>query len=150
MASAKRRRCDIESGHGGRVFNPSWTTDYFVHEQIISIRCLICLEKIAVCKKYNVNRHYTTKHAVSYDKFKGQFRIDKIELLKKTFLAQQSVMKTKVISFYSATKISFLMAEAIAKSGKPFCTGDLLKNCLKIFCKEICPKKTLTVEDLSL
>ena len=150
MASAKRRRCDTESGHGGRVFNPSWTTDYFVHEQSNSIICLICLEKIAVCKSYNVNRHYATKHAVSYDKFKGQFRIDKIELLKKTFLAQQSVMKTKVISSYSATKISFLMAEAIAKSGKPFCTGDLLKNCLKIFCKEICPEKTPTVEDLSL
>ncbi|XP_065651049.1 general transcription factor II-I repeat domain-containing protein 2A-like [Hydra vulgaris] len=113
MASAKRRRCDTESGHGGRVFNPSWTTDYFVHEQ-------------------------------------SQFRIDKIKLLKKTFLAQQSVMKTKVISSYSATKISFLMAEAIAKSGKPFCTGDLLKNCLKIFCKEICPEKTPTVEDLNL
>ena len=108
------------------------------------------MEKIAVCKSYNVNRHYTTKHAVSYDKFKGQFRIDKIELLKKTFPAQQSVMKTKVISSYSATKMSFLMAEAIAKSGKPFCTGDLLKNCLKIFCKEICPEKTPTVEDLSL
>ena len=59
-------------------------------------------------------------------------------------------MKTKVISFYSATKISFLMAEAITKSGEPFCTGDLLKNCLKIFCKEICPEKTPTVEDLSL
>ncbi|XP_065654726.1 general transcription factor II-I repeat domain-containing protein 2A-like [Hydra vulgaris] len=131
MASAKRRRCDTKSGHGGRVFNPSWTTDYFVHEQSNSIICLICLEKIAVCKSYNVNRHYTTKHAVSYDKFKGQFRIDKIEFLKKTFLAQQSVMKTKMISSYSATKISFLMAEAIAKS-------------------EICPEKTPTVEDLSL
>ncbi|XP_065660386.1 general transcription factor II-I repeat domain-containing protein 2A-like [Hydra vulgaris] len=107
MASAKRRISDTESGHGGR--------------------------KIAVCKSYNVNRHYTTKHAVSYDKFKGQFRIDKIELLKKTFLAQQSVMKTKVISSYSATKIRFLMAEAIAKKGKPFC-----------------PEKTPTVEDLSL
>ncbi|XP_065674179.1 general transcription factor II-I repeat domain-containing protein 2A-like [Hydra vulgaris] len=148
MASAKRRRCDTESCHGGRVFNPSWTTDYFV--QSTSIICLICLEKIAVCKSYNVNRHHTTKHAVSYDKFKGQFRIDKIELLKKTFLAQQSVMKTKVISSYSVTKISFLTAEAISKSGRPFCTGDLLKNCLKIFCKEICPEKTPTVEDLSL
>ncbi|XP_065654932.1 general transcription factor II-I repeat domain-containing protein 2A-like [Hydra vulgaris] len=113
---SKRRICDTESGHGGRVFNPSWATDYFVHEQSNSIICLICFEKIAVRKSYNVNRHYTTKHAVSYDKFKGQFRIDKIELLKKTFLAQQSVMKTKVISSYSATKISFLMAEAIAKS----------------------------------
>ena len=37
MASAKRRRCDTESGHGGRVFNPSWTTDYFVLEQSNSI-----------------------------------------------------------------------------------------------------------------
>jgi hypothetical protein len=150
MTSAKRRRCDTESGHGGRVFNPSWTTDYFVHEQSNSIICLICLEKIAVCKSYNVNRHYTTKHALSYDKFKGQFRIDKIELMKKTFFAQQSVMKTKVFSSYSITKISFFMAAAIAKSGKPFCTGDLLKNCLEIICKEICPEKTLTVKDLSL
>ncbi|XP_047146246.1 general transcription factor II-I repeat domain-containing protein 2-like [Hydra vulgaris] len=151
MASAsanKRRRA--ESGRGGRIFNPSWTNEYFVMEQNNSIMCLICFEKIAVCKMYNVNRHYTTKHAATYDKFKGQFRVDKVELLKKNFIGQQSIMKSKVISSYSATKISFLIAENIAKSGQPFSTGDLIKNSIKQFCNEVCPEKIQFAEDLSL
>ncbi|XP_012559078.2 general transcription factor II-I repeat domain-containing protein 2A-like [Hydra vulgaris] len=153
MASAsanKRRRAKTESGRGGRIFNPSWTNEYFVMEQNNSIMCLICFEKIAVCKMYNVNRHYTTKHAATYDKFKGQFRVDKVELLKKNFIGQQSIMKSKVISSYSATKISFLIAENIAKSGQPFSTGDLIKNSIKQFCNEVCPKKIQFAEDLSL
>ncbi|XP_047140945.1 general transcription factor II-I repeat domain-containing protein 2A-like [Hydra vulgaris] len=153
MASAsanKRRRAETESGRGGRIFNPSWTNEYFVMEQNNSIMCLICFEKIAVCKMYNVNRHYTTKHAATYDKFKGQFRVDKVELLKKNFIGQQSIMKSKVISSYSATKISFLIAENIAKSGQPFSTGDLIKNSIKQFCNEVCPEKIQFAEDLSL
>ncbi|XP_047124163.1 general transcription factor II-I repeat domain-containing protein 2A-like [Hydra vulgaris] len=149
MASAsanKRRRAETESGRGGRIFNPSWTNEYFVMEQNNSIMCLICFEKIAVCKMYNVNRHYTTKHAATYDKFKGQFRVDKVELLKKNFIGQQSIMKSKVISSYSATKISFLIAENIAKSGQPFSTGDLIKNSIKQFCNETIARR---VEDLS-
>nr|XP_047135230.1 general transcription factor II-I repeat domain-containing protein 2B-like [Hydra vulgaris] len=153
MASAsanKRRRAETESGRGGRIFNPSWTNEYFVMEQNNSIMCLICFEKIAVCKMYNVNRHYTTKHAATYDKFKGQFRVDKVELLKKIFIGQQSIMKSKVISSYSATKISFLIAESIAKSGQPFSSGDLIKNSIKQFCNEVCPEKIQFAEDLSL
>ncbi|XP_004213339.2 general transcription factor II-I repeat domain-containing protein 2-like [Hydra vulgaris] len=153
MASAsanKRRRAETESGRGGRIFNPSWTNEYFVMEQNNSIMCLICFEKIAVCKMYNVNRHYTTKHAATYDKFKGQFRVAKVELLKKNFIGQQSIMKSKVISSYSATKISFLIAENIAKSGQPFSTGDLIKNSIKQFCNEVCPEKIQFAEDLSL
>ncbi|XP_012554783.2 general transcription factor II-I repeat domain-containing protein 2 [Hydra vulgaris] len=153
MASAsanKRRRAETESGRGGRIFNPSWTNEYFVMEQNNSIMCLICFEKIAVCKMYNVNRHYTTKHAATYDKFKGQFRVDKVELLKKNFIGQQSIMKSKVISSYSATKISFLIAESIAKSGQPFSSGDLIKNSIKQFCNEVCPEKIQFAEDLSL
>nr|XP_047129377.1 general transcription factor II-I repeat domain-containing protein 2A-like [Hydra vulgaris] len=146
----KRRRAETESGRGGRIFNPSWTNEYFVMEQNNSIMCLICFEKIAVCKMYNVNRHYTTKHAATYDKFKGQFRVDKVELLKKNFTGQQSIMKSKVISSYSATKISFLIAENIAKSGQPFSTGDLIKNSIKQFCSEVCPEKIQFAEDLSL
>ena len=36
--------------------------------------CLICKEKVAVLKEYNLKRHYTTKHGEQYDKYSGDCR----------------------------------------------------------------------------
>lgn len=38
--------------------------------------CLICHETIAVIKKYNLKRHYETKHAAKFDEIDGQMRVD--------------------------------------------------------------------------
>ena len=51
-------------------------------------------------------------------------------------------MKTRFYSSDSATKISFLIPRAIAKSGRPFSEGELIKGCLQIFCAEACPEKS--------
>ena len=44
--------------------------------------CLICTEKLAVQKEYNVRRHYSTKHAEEYAKYKGDEREDPVAKLK--------------------------------------------------------------------
>ena len=42
-------------------------------------------------KEYNIKKHYVTKHANMYEKFEGQVRKDKFQILKKSIKAQQSV-----------------------------------------------------------
>ena len=115
----KKRRRETDGGLGGRNFKISWTTDFFVPQHNGSVLCLICLEKIAVRKKYNIARHYNSKHS-SYHKLEGQLRLDKLESLKRKVSGQQSQMKTRFYSSDSATKVSFLISRAIAKSGRPF------------------------------
>ena len=44
------------------IFNIQWTEKYFVTELCDNIICLICNDKIAVCKEYNIKRHYGSKH----------------------------------------------------------------------------------------
>lgn len=78
-SSEKRRKVDAEC----RMFKNSWTEAFFVIEQNETILCLICHEKISVCKEYNIKRHYSTKHASKYDEYKGQIRIDRVNSLKK-------------------------------------------------------------------
>ena len=51
---------------------------------------MICQEKIAVLKEYNIKRHYSTKHADKFDAYTGQARIDKVNLLKRNIVGQQS------------------------------------------------------------
>lgn len=59
MAFAKKRKVDNER----RVFQETWTEDYFFVEVIGKSVCLVCGESLAVLKKANLERHYSTKHA---------------------------------------------------------------------------------------
>ena len=61
-----------------------------------NIVCLICKEKISVCKHYNVKCHHTTKHSESFDKLLGQFRLDKMLSLKQGLSEQQLQIKNIV------------------------------------------------------
>ena len=53
--------------------------------------CLICNESVSVLKEYNIKRHYETKHANKFDKYKGQFRQDQVNDLKRKMSAQQKI-----------------------------------------------------------
>ena len=52
-----------------RKFNTQWTEKYFVPELFGNIICIICNDKISVCKEYNIKRHYTSKHESEYQTF---------------------------------------------------------------------------------
>ncbi|KAI6655302.1 General transcription factor II-I repeat domain-containing protein 2A-like [Oopsacas minuta] len=107
-------------------------------------------EKIAVFKEYNIKRHYSTRHADTFDTLTGQVRIDRVNLLKDSINSQQSFFKAVKLSSETATKISFLITEAIAKSGKPLSEGEFVKDCLDIFASVACPDKKSIVESISL
>lgn len=48
--------------------------------------CLICTEKVAVHKEYNLKRHYTTRHAEEYAKYLGDERAKQAANLKTCLL----------------------------------------------------------------
>ena len=53
-------------------------------------------------------------------------------------------------SSISSTKISLQISEALAIKGKPFTDGELIKECIQIFTKIVCPEKTDMANALSL
>ena len=52
-----------------RKFIIQWTEKYFVSELFGNIICLICDDKISVCKENNIKRHYSSKHQSEYQTF---------------------------------------------------------------------------------
>ena len=49
----------------------------------------------------------------------------------------------------AAVKASFIVAEEIAKSARPFTEGEFLKNCLSKVCDVVCPDKRQAFFSLS-
>ncbi|XP_053577946.1 G patch domain and ankyrin repeat-containing protein 1 isoform X1 [Bombina bombina] len=147
VITTKKRKVDAEC----RAFKPSWTNDFFVVADKGVVLCLICNETLAVFKEYNIKRHYSTKHSSTFDSLTGQDRIDRVNLLKQSVgKLIKSPVKAEKDDSDSPTKISFLIAEAIAKSGKLFSDGEFVKECLGIFASVACPEKRSMVEKISL
>ena len=68
-------------------FHPEWEEDYvFVYYNSTPI-CLIRNAKVALAKKANLERHYTSMHAKKYDKdypAKTRLRSEELKKLKET------------------------------------------------------------------
>ena len=62
-----------------RVFQEQWEELYFVTAVKDTSHCLICQQKIAVMKEYNMRRHYETTHRDKYDAYKGKVREEKVK-----------------------------------------------------------------------
>ena len=70
--TAKKRKVDSEC----RVFNEKWGEKYFFVKADNTASCLICSERIAVLKEYNLRRHYETKHQSKYSKPSDKLRTE--------------------------------------------------------------------------
>ena len=74
------------------MFQKEWTKSYFFVEISDKPVCLVCSKHVAVKKKSNLERHYDSclgnlKHLT------GQFRRDKINVLRKELKAQQITLQ---------------------------------------------------------
>lgn len=145
-SDSRKRKIDFEC----RTFKTSWTEEYFVVEHLGSVICVICNETISVNKEYNIKRHYSTKHAAKFDCLSGQVRSDRVNSLKQNLTGQQKFFKVANSNSETATKVSFCIAEAIAKRGKPFSDGEFIKDCLRMFINATAPDKLSVVENTSL
>lgn len=146
MAAVKKRKVDSEC----RVFNQQWTSDYFVIDNNNKALCLICNETVAVLKEFNVRRHYETKHKSNFSNLTGKLREDKVSSLKKSLSSQRQIFTKQTQQNESAVKASFKVSHILAKAGKPFTDGQLVKNCLLTAVEEICPDKLPFFNAISL
>ena len=62
-----------------------------------NIICLICDDKISVCKEYNIKRHYDSKHESEYQTFNEERRKTKVEELTKAIRSQQASLQKHVV-----------------------------------------------------
>ncbi|XP_054466301.1 histidine triad nucleotide-binding protein 2, mitochondrial isoform X2 [Anoplopoma fimbria] len=108
MATVKKRKVDAEC----RVFQEKWTNDFFFVEVKGKPVCLVCGGALAVMKKANVERHYSSKHA-KLDELKGQMRLDKMNALRRSLGAQQAAFTRPQTDRENITRASFV---------RPLCT----------------------------
>ena len=101
-------------------------------------------------QEYNIKRDYSTKHESKFDMLNSQLRIDRANSLNENIIDGQYLFKGARQSPEAATKVSFLITEAIAKRGKPLSTGEFVKDCLDIFTSVVCPDKKSIVDKTSL
>uniref|UniRef100_A0A8K9Y6G0 SPIN-DOC-like zinc-finger domain-containing protein n=1 Tax=Oncorhynchus mykiss TaxID=8022 RepID=A0A8K9Y6G0_ONCMY len=106
-----------------RGFQTRWESEYMFTKVAGKPVCLLCGESVAVLKEYNLRLHYETKHA---DKNKNMDMEQRLQ------------------------KASFILAEEIAKSARPFTEGDFIKNCMIKVCDEVCPEKRQLFLNVSL
>lgn len=96
-----------EVGDEHRQFQEKWEAQYFFVEHRGAPTCLICTEKVAVHKEYNLRRHYTTRHAEEYEKYQGDERVNQAASLKtcnKISLRKQSKRMMWMQAHYSVVR----------------------------------------------
>ena len=145
MASAKKRKVDSEC----RVFQEKWTDDYFFVEVRGRPVCLVCGESLAVMKKTNLERHYSTKHA-TLSELLGQLRSDKINALKRSLGAQQAAFTRPNLEKENVVRASYVVSELIAKKLKPHSDGEFVKECLVATAELLAPDKVKLFQSVSL
>ena len=111
-----------------RVFQEKWEELYFVTAVRDTTQCLICQQKIAVMKEYNMHRHYKTMHQDKYDAYKGKVREEKVKQLKAAFCKQRSFFANINQSNKDSVRASFVISEMIAKSSQPFTKGLFIND----------------------
>ena len=133
-----------------RVFQEQWEKLYFVTAVKDTSHCLICQQKIAVMKEYNMRHHYETMHRNKYDAYKGKVREEKVKQLKAGFCKQRSFFAHMNQSNKDSVRASFVLSEMTAKSSRPFTEGLFVKECLVKASDILCPGKTKLFEGISL
>ena len=143
---SKKRKINDE----GRLFNDEWLVKYFVTQQNTNAICLICQNKIACLKEFNIKRHNNSLHLKQYDEILGQLRVDKANKLKRSLQGQQKMISVYKDDSQITTELSYKISEVIAEKGKAFGDGEFVKHCLMIFAERACPEKKYLIEQTSL
>ena len=107
-----------------KVFNQTWTSNYFFTEVKGKAVCLVCGEQVAVLKDYNLNRHYNTKHAEKYGNLTDADRAWTSEALLAKLQKQQGCFTKRCTSRDAAAKTSFVISRKITPKSKPFSEGE--------------------------
>ncbi|XP_073430146.1 general transcription factor II-I repeat domain-containing protein 2A-like [Dendrobates tinctorius] len=125
LGTPKQRKVDSEN----RSFQQRWEMDYLFVKSKNKPQCLVCFQILAVCKEYNVRRHYITQHESQYSKYAGDLRLAVINDLKSKLNNQATVPLADMNTENAAIKASFVICEEIVKRKKAFSDGAFIKEC---------------------
>lgn len=127
VSSKYKRKISDEN----RLFQDEWETEYFVvPNKNSAATCLICRESITL-KKYNISRHFTTKHKSFNDTFPpgSSLRNEKLQFFKRSLNQQQNVMSVALSQDSAVTKASYEICYILGKHMKPFTDAEIVKEC---------------------
>ena len=123
-------------------FQEEWSLKYFFIRSGEKALCVICNETVAVMKEYNLRRHHQSKHQEKYAHLEGEVRAEKFAKLQNQLTSQRTLFSKSSNENESLTKASYKVAYVLAKSGKPFTDGEVVKECLLEVAEELCPEKS--------
>lgn len=92
--------------------------------------CLICGANVAVIKEFNLRRHLETKYQDKLKNLNSEQKLQRVEELKKNLTSQQTFFTRAKTQSEAVVKASFIVAEEIVKSGRPFTREN--------FCRTVC------------
>jgi hypothetical protein len=147
-STSMSKKRSVEDEH--RNFQDKWELQYFCIQGKSKILCLICRSTIAVCKEYNLKRHYDTNHKAIYDQYAAKFRQNKLSELKLILEKQQSVFTKPVEDNTASVKTSYLLSHLIARNSKPFTEGEFINECLIKAAEVLCPEQIKKFKSVSL
>ncbi len=150
VMSLSKRAVKRKVGDEHRQFQEKWEMECFFVDHRGTPTCLICTEKVAVYKEYNVRRHYSTRHAEEYTKYQGDERNNRVANLKKCLLWQQDLFMKTSKEHESAVEASYMVSEMIARAGKPFKEGEFIKKCMLLAASKACLEKKGQFSNISL
>ena len=116
-------------------FHKEWEEDYFFVEFKGKPICLICKESVALSKKCNVERHYTSRHKGKYDQDfppKTALRSAQLQTLKKEYGEQKATFTRPVTKAQAATVASYRVSHVVAKHKKSFTDGEFVKEAFTV------------------
>lgn len=105
-----------------RKFHNEWEKDYFVVEQNGKPFCLLCRDIGTENRKFNIERHFNSKHSEINTKFplSSAERAKEIDRLKNSLKSEQSIVKRFLTTNELVTMASYDISFNLAKFGKPY------------------------------
>lgn len=146
MSAPKKRKIEDENRH----FNKEWTEKYFCLPLDKSIICLLCDVKIAVCKEFNLKRHYQTRHEKALLNLSDEQRKQKLKALETNYAKRQQVFFAPIKHNDAAVRASYRVASVIAGHGRPFTDGEFIKKCMLEVAEEVSPGSLSAFKAVSL
>lgn len=128
LSTQRKRKVDSEN----RQFNSEWTDKYAFIAVNAKPVCLICNECIAVCKDFNLRRHFKTAHA----KFDTSFppgsvaRREKISALTSCYEQRRRILFQTSTDQERTTAASLRVAWILGKKKSPFTYSETVKECM--------------------
>ena len=142
--STVKRKIEDEN----RRFNPAWTDRYcFILPPTpnAKLMCLLCNERVAVNKEYNVRRHHEQRHRTFRVNFPegSQQRTLKVQRLIASYNRSSSTLVRTCTAQWRATAASLRVSWILAKKKRPFTDSETMKDCMLAVVDEVINDNTI-------